>query len=234
MGDVGNGDDAYHNGAFHLAANFGFYSGFKPHAERPPRTLPFDYGTPDQYDFYLRMGPISNANEKYLKNQNGYWNDILQHDTYDEFWQSRTVTASLLASTSGTDADFVVKLIDVYPDDYPDPAPNPKVVHMAGYQQLVRGEPIRGKFRNSLSKPEPFTHGKAARIEFAMPDICHTFCTGHRIMVQLTELMVPAGGSQSAAVPEHPPGEGAGLPPGQSANLPGGAEGSRLCFQVVP
>jgi predicted acyl esterase len=85
----------------------------------------------------------------------------------------------------------VVKLIDVYPDDYPDPAPNPKGVHMAGYQQLVRGEPIRGKFRNSLSKPEPFTHGKAARIEFAMPDICHTFRTGHRIMVQIQSSWFP-------------------------------------------
>jgi predicted acyl esterase len=70
MGDVGNGDDSYHNGAFYLAANFGFYSGFKPRGpepERPARTLPFDYGTADQYSFYLKMGPLANANEKYLK-----------------------------------------------------------------------------------------------------------------------------------------------------------------------
>ncbi len=70
MGDVGNGDDAYHNGAFHLAANFGFYSGFKPRApepERPKPTPSFDFGTQDQYDFYLRMGPIANANKLYLK-----------------------------------------------------------------------------------------------------------------------------------------------------------------------
>src|SRR6202166_721343 len=80
MGDVGNGDDAYHNGAFHLAGNFGFYVSFKPRGvepERPPQTVPFDFGTPDQYDFYLKMGPLSNANEKYLKNQNSYWNDLL-------------------------------------------------------------------------------------------------------------------------------------------------------------
>ena len=59
MGDVGNGDDAYHNGAFYLAANFGFYTGFKPRGddpERPQRGDPFEYGTADQYDFYLRMG----------------------------------------------------------------------------------------------------------------------------------------------------------------------------------
>ena len=49
---------------------------------------------------------------------------------------------------------------------------------MAGYQQLVRGEPFRGKFRNSLSKPEPFTPGKRAKIEYVMPDVCHTFRPG--------------------------------------------------------
>ena len=76
MGDVGNGDDSYHNGAFYLAANFRFYSGFmprKPDPERPQRTLPFDPGTFDAYDFFLRLGPLSNANEKYLKHQNVYW-----------------------------------------------------------------------------------------------------------------------------------------------------------------
>ena len=59
MGDVGNGDDAYHNGAFYLAANFGFYTSFKPRQpepERPPRSLRFDFGTPDSYDFYLSYG----------------------------------------------------------------------------------------------------------------------------------------------------------------------------------
>src|SRR6476646_2094321 len=92
MGDVGNGDDAYHNGAFHLAANFGFYSRFIPRKGDPARPAAgpqFDFGTPDQYDFYLRMGPLSNANERYLKNQNTYWNDVLKHPAYDEFWQSR-------------------------------------------------------------------------------------------------------------------------------------------------
>ena len=98
---------------------------------------------------------------------------------------------SLRVSTTGTDSDFVVKLIDVYPDDYPDPAPNPKDVHMGGYQQMVRGEPFRGKFRNSMSKPEPFTPGKPAKIEYVMPDVCHTFRTGHRIMVQIQSSWFP-------------------------------------------
>ncbi len=401
MADVGNGDDAYHNGAFHLAANFGFYSAFKPRGPEPSRPEPFqriDFGTPDQYDFFLRMGPIANANEKYLKNSSPYWNDVLKHATYDEWWQSRAqsphmknvtpavllvggwfdaedlagplklfraieadgpkasntlvmgpwshggwsrgpgktlgdldfasntgeyfrekielqffvhnlkgkgsglqappdnkvpkawlfetgrnewrrfeswppkdasvksmylgaggklrfaaagesgydeyvsdparpvpvlsgigagmpgeymtydqrfasrrpdvlvyetepldhdvtiagpITPVLNVATSGTDSDFVVKLIDVYPGDFPDSDPNPKGVRMGGYQQLVRGVPFRGKFRNSLSKPEPFTPNQPAKIEYAMADVCHTFRTGHRIMVQVQSSWFP-------------------------------------------
>ena len=392
MGDVGNGDDYYHNGAFFLAANFGFYTGFpvRKEPERPKRGgRDFDYGTEDEYDFYLRMGPLANANEKYFKNENPYWNDLLKHADYDEFWQSRSlmqfmknvtpaalfvggwfdaedlagplklyraveadgakagntlvmgpwshggwargpgrhlgnldfnsntgetfrkdielpffvqhlketkkdtvypkawvfetgtnrwrkfetwppaeakerklvlgaggkllfegeagtgfdeyisdpahpvptsglvgpgmpgdymthdqrfgsrradvltyvteplehdvtiagpVTPSLRVSTSGTDSDFVVKLIDVYPGDFP--AGEAKTP-MGGYQQLVRGEPIRGKYRNSASKPEPFVPGRATKVEFTMPDVMHTFRPGHRIMVQIQSSWFP-------------------------------------------
>src|SRR5271157_792005 len=101
------------------------------------------------------------------------------------------VTASLFVSTSGTDSDWVVKLIDVYPEDYPDPDPNPTGVHMGGYQQLIRGEAMRGKFRNSYSKPEPFVPGKMEKVEWAMPDINHSFRKGHRIMVQVQSSWFP-------------------------------------------
>jgi hypothetical protein len=403
VGDVANGDDAYHNGAFFLAANFGFYTSFKPRQggpSRPERYTRFNFGTPDHYDFYLGMGPLANSNEKYLKNENPYWNDTLEHASYDEFWQVRalaphmrnikpavlfvggwfdaedlagplklfralekngpsapstlvmgpwphggwadldgdklgnldfgsktgefyrdnielpffvyhlkdkgnglktspegsipkawlfetgtnqwlrfdawppgdaqertlylgpggrlsfepapgagsdfdeyisdpdkpvpvighigagmpfdymtedqrfasqrtdvlvyqtdpldhditiagSITPLLKVSTSGTDSDFVVKLIDVYPNDYPDPYPNPAGIHMAGYEQLVRGEPFRGKFRRSLEKPEPFTPGRPEKIEFVMPDVCHTFRPGHRIMVQVQSSWFP-------------------------------------------
>jgi uncharacterized protein len=403
MGDVGNGDDAYHNGAFYLAANFGFYTGFKPRGPDPQRPTQqgsrFDYGTRDEYDFYLRMGPLANANERYFKNENVYWDDLLLHAAYDEFWQTRAqaphmknvtpatlfvggwfdaedlsgplklfravekdgskvaantlimgpwchgcwsrgdgqtlgdlnfatntaeffrehielpffvqnlkikgeglkappdnqipkawvfetgtnewrrfpewppkgatekslyldahgalsftststqasdeyvsdpdkpvpvlagigagmpgyyltydqrfasrrpdvlvyqtepldhdvtiagpITPVLKVSTSGTDSDFVVKLIDVYPGDYPNPDPNPTKVQMGGYQQLVRGEPFRGKYRNSMAKPAPFKPGEPAKIEFVMPDVCHTFRPGHRIMVQIQSSWFP-------------------------------------------
>jgi len=400
MGDVGNGDDAYHNGAFFLAANFGFYSSFKPQENgkpQPPLEFRFDFGTPDQYAYYLRMGPLANASAL-LKDKNPYWDDLLLHPNYDEFWQSRAqaphmknvqpavlfvggwfdaedlsgplklfraalanghaspvtlamgpfrhggwsrgdgetlgsldfgsktgeyyrsniefpffmehlkgkgnglrekagapdpqafvfetgtgqwrrfaawppanatpqklyfdaggkltftrpesagfdeytsdpahpvpvigeigegmpgdymtydqrfasqrpdvltymtapldrdvtvagpITPTLRVATTATDSDFVVKLIDVYPDDYPDPQPNPRGLHMGGYQQLVRGEPFRGKFRNSMSKPEPFQPGVPAKIEFVMPDVCHTFRPGHRIMVQIQSSWFP-------------------------------------------
>jgi len=101
------------------------------------------------------------------------------------------VTASLHVSTTGTDSDWVVKLIDVYTGDYPDPKPNPANVRMGHYQQLVRGEPLRGKFRKGYEKPEPFKPGEISKVEWTMPDVCHTFRTGHRIMVQVQSSWFP-------------------------------------------
>ena len=431
MGDVGNGDDAYHNGAFHLAANFGFYSSFKPRIgdpARPEQFVRFDYGTADQYDFYLRAGPLSNLNEKYLKNANPYWTDLLRHPNYDEFWQKRAqaphmknvrpaamfvggwfdaedlagplklfraveqdgpqapntlvmgpwqhggwsalpgdklgnlnfasktaeyyrehielafflehlkgkgtglkakavlfetgtnqwrrfdawppknsvtrqlhfdaegrlsmdapaksgfdeyvsdpdrpvpvtgeigpgmpgnymtydqrfackrpdvlvyqtepldhdvtivgpIAPVLAVSTTGTDSDFVVKLIDVYPNDYPDPTPNPTGVHMGGYQQMVRGEPFRGKFRNSLEKPEPFVPGKRARIEFAMPDVCHTFRAGHRIMVQVQSSWFPLVDRNPQQFLDIPSARASDFQKATERVYRGGADGSSL------
>jgi putative CocE/NonD family hydrolase len=99
--------------------------------------------------------------------------------------------AALSVSTTGTDSDWVVKLIDVMPNDAPDPNPNPTNIRMGGYQMLVRGEPFRGKFRNGFDKPEPFTPGKVDKVEFEMPDVFHTFRRGHRIMVQVQSSWFP-------------------------------------------
>jgi uncharacterized protein len=116
-----------------------------------------------------------------------YQTDVLDGDVT----LAGPLTASLFVSTTGTDSDWVVKLIDVYPEDFPDPDPNPTGIHMGGYQQLVRGEPMRGKFRNSFSKPEPFTPGKTEKVEWLMPDIDHCFRRGHRIMVQVQSSWFP-------------------------------------------
>lgn len=99
--------------------------------------------------------------------------------------------AVLHVSTTGTDADWVVKLIDGFPNDAPDPQPNPKEVRMGGYQMLVRGEPFRGRFRNGFDKPAPFTPGKMDLVEFELPDVFHTFRRGHRIMIHVQSSWYP-------------------------------------------
>ncbi len=399
------GDDSYHGGAFMLAANFGFYTSFKP-IDKPAKPakveVPFEMGTPDGYEFYLKAGPTANLDKVYLKGSNPLFADQLYHDTFDEYWKVRDlsqhmhnvhcavmtvggwydaedlsgpwrtyraiekdnpgipntivegpwvhggwarsdgerlgdavfnaktgdffrkeiqfpffefylkgkghavpeaymfqtgtnvwrkydqwpptgaeaktlyfhgggklsfdppgkdggqtydqyvsdpahpvpfvsyttdtvpqrymvddqrwasrrmdvltyatdplaedvtiagpISPKLKIASSGTDSDLVVKLIDVYPNDYPD-APgessaNKRILgepplHMGGYQQLLRGEPMRAKFRNSWEKPEALTPGKLTEIDFEMPDLDHTFRQGHRIMVQVQSSWFP-------------------------------------------
>jgi putative CocE/NonD family hydrolase len=101
------------------------------------------------------------------------------------------IEVSLYVSTTGTDADWIVKLIDVYDPDYPDPDPDPAGVRMGGYQQLVRGEPMRGRFRNSFERPEPFTPDQTEKVSWVMPDVLHTFRRGHRVMVQVQSTWFP-------------------------------------------
>jgi uncharacterized protein len=402
MTDLFLSDDAYHGGAFMLAANFGFYTFFKPREELapPPKvSVPFDFGTPDGYAFFLQVGSLRELERRYLKGSNGLFNDQMNHDTYDEYWQSRDlsrhmknihcavmtvggwfdaedlsgpfktfhaiernnpetpdslvvgpwvhggwargagdhlgdvqfaaktseyfrtaiqfpffeyylkgkgsdppkawvfetgtnvwrkydawppaqahpetlylhaggklsfeppsekegydeyasdpahpvpfinyiatavpqrymtddqrfasrradvlvyqtepleedvtisgpVSPKLKVASSGSDSDFVVKLIDVYPNDYPDPEAEagtkrllgPPPVRMGGYQQLVRGEPMRAKFRKSWEKPEPLTPGQIEQVDFTMPDVNHTFRRGHRIMLQIQSSWFP-------------------------------------------
>lgn len=101
------------------------------------------------------------------------------------------IRAELYVSTTGTDADWVVKVIDAYPDDAPDPKTNPAGVRMGGYQRLVRGEIFRGKFRESFEKPVPFVPGRVTKIAFDLPDVQHAFLKGHRIMVQVQSSWFP-------------------------------------------
>jgi putative CocE/NonD family hydrolase len=389
------GDDFHHNGTLYLPHAFRFLSGFGQKLEEPTRETPkpFDYKTQDGYDFYLNLGPLANANKLYFRGKIEFWDDLMEHGSYDEFWQARNLrphirnvkaavmtvggwfdaedlfgalsvfrsvekndpgTQNMLVmgpwfhggwsrgdgdhlgnvnffsktsafyrqnielpflrhflkgsaafeipkvyvfetgtnqwrrydswppktakqvslylraggrlsfdapssedaafdeyvsdpakpvpytsniaigmtrehmvddqrfaasrpdvlvfqtdvldrdvtiagplsphlevSTTGTDSDFVVKLIDVYSGDYPNPDPNPAGVEMGGYQQLIRGEAFRGKFRNSFSNPEPFEPGKGTKIEYVMPDVYHTFRKGHRIMVQVQSTWFP-------------------------------------------
>jgi hypothetical protein len=404
------GDDVYHNGAFMLGANFGFYGSFKPRVGGPqlPGDEPrFDPGTPDAYHFLLALPPLAEVNAKLFGGSAGYWQEIVDHPNYDEFWQVRSVwkhttnitpailnvggwfdaedlmgplymfrsigrlspttdnrlvmgpwshggwgrgagdrlgnatfgvrtgevfrneiqfaffmhyladaplpadfpkawmfatgvnefrkhdawpprsvrplalslqpggrlaeiapapaaprsfdeyvsdpnrpvpyvgyvasgmtsdymtedqrfaatrpdvlvystgpldedltvagpiSVSLTVSSTGTDSDFVVKLIDAYPGNYPQPEPSAAVagqpvqrppsnyVRMGGYQQLVRGEPFRAKFRRGFETPVPLVPGEPSEIRFDLPDVYHVFRPGHRLIVQVQSSWFP-------------------------------------------
>ncbi len=431
MTDLFFTDDAYHGGAFMLAANFGFYSSFKPMVEPalpPKNNVPFDFGTPDGYEFYLKAGNTRNLDKFYLQGTNFLFNDQLLHTTYDDYWKARDlsrhmknikcavmtvggwfdgedlsgpfktfhaidqfnpglpnslvvgpwvhggwvttdgdhlgdvkfdaktseyfrasiqfpffeyylkgkgagapkawvfetgtnvwrkydswppvntrpktlymhaggklsfeppsekessdeyvsdpahpvpfidyiatavpqrymvddqrfasrrtdvlvyasepltedvtiagpVSPKLRVSSTGTDSDFVVKLIDVYPNDFPDDeTPNSSkrvigtpAIRMGGYQQLLRGEPMRAKFRNSWEKPEALPPGKMVEVNFSMPDVDHTFRRGPQDHGADPELVVPACGSESTEFCGDSRCEAGGLQEGDRTGLP--------------
>jgi hypothetical protein len=107
------------------------------------------------------------------------------------------IGVELHVATSGTDSDFVVKVVDVYPNDFPTPewtgegVRPANHVRMGGYQQLVRGEPFRGRFRRSLERPEPFAPNAPDVLRFDLPDVAHVFRRGHRVMVQVQSSWFP-------------------------------------------
>ena len=188
-----------------------------PPKEARPKTLYFQAGSKldwkapagaDAFDEYVSdpMKPVpftpyiaSGMNYNYMTDDQRFAAsrpDVLVYQTEPLEGDLRIagpLKATLYVSTTGTDSDFVVKLIDVFPGDAPDPQPNPENIRMGGYQMLVRGEPFRGKFRNGFDKPEPFTPGKLEKIEFELPDVFHAFRRGHRVMVQVQSTWYPLG-----------------------------------------
>jgi len=185
------------NGALSFEAPGTEETKFDEYASDPAKPVPF-INYPDQdvpQEYMVSDQRFADSRTDVLT----YESDVLQEDVT----MAGPVSPRLFVSTSGTDSDFDVKLIDVYPADYPEPkdaetgerkASNdvggPKFV-IGGYQQLVRGEPFRGKFRHSFEKPEPFTPGKVEEINYTMPDVNHTFRRGHRIMVQVQSSWFP-------------------------------------------
>jgi len=155
------------------------------------------------------------------------------------------ISVDLKVSTSGTDSDFVVKLIDVYPGDYPDysnpsvgaqrgPASNaPAITPMGGYQQLIRGEPFRGKYRRSFEKPVPFEPGRPDRIQFQLPDAAHTFRAGHRIMIQIQSSWFPLTDRNPQKFMDIPRAQAADFQKASQRIYYGGADGSSIRFLTV-
>ncbi|MFL5575786.1 MAG: CocE/NonD family hydrolase [Gemmatimonadaceae bacterium] len=124
--------------------------------------------------------------------------DVLVYETEplaEDVTIAGPITADLRVSTSGTDADWVVKVIDVYPDDAPDNSPaaaaTSGAVRMGGYQQLVRGDVMRGRFRDGYEKPTPFVPDAPTAVKLTLNDVNHTFLKGHRVMVQVQSSWFP-------------------------------------------
>lgn len=116
-----------------------------------------------------------------------YQTDVLEED----ITLVGPVAADLWVSTSGTDSDWIVKLIDVYPGDAPDPEGLRPYTHMGGYQMMVRSEVIRGRFRKSHENPEPFVPYQPTKVRLPLQDVFHTFKRGHRIMVHVQSTWFP-------------------------------------------
>ncbi len=152
------------------------------------------------------------------------------------------ISVDLKVSTTGTDADFVVKVIDVYPGDSPDynslpqqpgQTATPSPVPIGGYQQLIRGEPFRGKFRKSFEKPAPFEPGKPDRITFNLPDIAHTFRPGHRIMVQIQSSWFPLTDRNPQKFMEIPKALSSDFVKAMQRVYFGGEDGSRIQLRIA-
>lgn len=116
-----------------------------------------------------------------------YQTDVLTED----ITITGPITASLFVSTTGTDADYIVKLIDVFPHDKTASEGEEVNVPLGGYQMLVRGEVLRGRYRNSLENPEPFKPNVITEVTYDIPDVAHTFKKGHRIMIQVQNSWFP-------------------------------------------
>jgi putative CocE/NonD family hydrolase len=120
--------------------------------------------------------------------------DVLTYQTEplaEDLTVAGPLGVDLWVSTSGTDADFVVKLIDVLPDDAPAPTPNPQRLTLGGAQRLVRGDVFRGRFRNSFEKPEAFQPNVPTEVKYELNDVLHTFKKGHRLLVQVQSTWFP-------------------------------------------
>jgi predicted acyl esterase len=176
-----------------------------------------------------------------------YKSDVLDHDVS----VFGPIGVDLKVSTSGTDSDFDVKLIDVFPGDYPDynnpappvapgaaPPPAPRnmpanAIQMGGYQELIRGEPFRGKFRKSFEKPVPFEPGRPDRITFNLPDVAHTFRQGHRIMVQIQSSWFPLTDRNPQKFMEIPKALATDFVKATQRVFVGGADGSKIYLRVA-
>ncbi len=153
-----------------------------PYTQKITRNYPRDFMTEDQRFASTRPDVLV------------FQTDVLTEDVTI----AGDIKPNLFISSSGTDSDFIVKVIDVFPDNYQYPAGQKPpqnsawtVFQPGGYQMLLRGEPMPARFRNSFEKPEPLKPNEATKLNFVMPGAAHTFKKGHRIMIQIQSTWFP-------------------------------------------
>ncbi len=158
---------------------------YNEYVSDPDKPLPYTNGVYDR-----RNNEYVVEDQRFAEKLPGvvsFKSDVLDKDVT----VSGRLKANLFVSTTGTDADFIVKLIDVLPENETNPDPNPRNFTMAGFERMVRAEVFRGKFRNSYENPEPFAPGKIEEVSFDLNEVAHTFKKGHRIMIQVQSTWFP-------------------------------------------
>jgi putative CocE/NonD family hydrolase len=160
-------------------------NGFEEYVSDPDKPVPYTNGI------------YSYRNNEYMVEDQRFAalrQDVLVYATEtlnEDVTLAGKIIADLFVSTSSSDGDFVVKVIDVLPDNETNVAGALKDFPMAGYQRLVRAEIMRGKFRNNYENPEPFVPGKISEVKINLNDVCHAFKMGHKIMVQVQSSWFP-------------------------------------------
>jgi hypothetical protein len=161
---------------------------FSEYLNDPFNPIPYTAKFEDSKSFYNEVHLIED--QRYISSRPDvltFESEVLSYDVT----VAGPILADLFVSTTGTDADFVVKVIDVYPDGTKNPDPNPAKVEMGGYERLVRTEIMRGKFRNSYEIPEPFVPNKVTEVKINLNDAYHKFKAGHKIMIQVSSSYFP-------------------------------------------
>jgi len=161
---------------------------FDEYISNPNKPVPYTAKILDSKRFYNKQYLVED--QRFASHRPDvliYESEILKND----LTIAGSIDVDLFVSTSGTDCDWVVKIIDVFPDDEPNPLPNPNNIEMGNFQLLVRGDILRSKFRNNFENPVPMIPNKITEIKFKMSDVCHTFLENHKIMIQIQSSWFP-------------------------------------------
>ncbi len=178
------------SGALRTAAPAARARAFDEYVSDPAKPVPYTDEITEWYDPAFMLGDQRFAARR---------PDVLVYQTApldSDLTVAGPIDVDLRVSTTGTDQDFIAKVVDVFPDDYGQGdqftyGRARRAAQLGGYEMLVRGDVMRGKFRNSTAKPEPFRPGVPTAVRFRMNDVYHTFRAGHRLMVQVQSTWFP-------------------------------------------